>query len=84
MEDATEIGFPSIEFWISIVGYYWDASSYAGIRQFHEAKGFNPDSQDVARHLGHELYQLSNAIDVPLAYSEFTVSKRINSLRLMK
>ncbi|KAJ7755486.1 hypothetical protein B0H16DRAFT_715739 [Mycena metata] len=37
----------------------WDASVYAGLRKFHRAKGFDPDSQDVARHLGYPLYQVS-------------------------
>ncbi|KAJ6462970.1 hypothetical protein C8R45DRAFT_1220440 [Mycena sanguinolenta] len=57
-EDAANLGFPSV-LSTNILGFSWDASVYAGLRQFHKAKGFDPDSQDVARHLGHELYQVS-------------------------
>ncbi|KAJ6462951.1 hypothetical protein C8R45DRAFT_783591, partial [Mycena sanguinolenta] len=58
-EDAVNLGFPSFVLSIVIHGRSWDASVYAGIRQFHQAKGFNPDSQDVARHLGYPLWQFS-------------------------
>ncbi|KAJ7906966.1 hypothetical protein B0H13DRAFT_2332925 [Mycena leptocephala] len=34
------------------------ADVYAGLRQFHRAKGFDPDSQDVA---GYPIYQLHRA-----------------------
>jgi hypothetical protein len=37
------------------------ADVYAGLRQFHRAKGFDPDSQDVACHLGYPIYQLHRA-----------------------
>ncbi|KAJ7917064.1 hypothetical protein B0H13DRAFT_1524924, partial [Mycena leptocephala] len=56
--EATELGFPSIELDTAIFADSWDASVYAALRQFHRAKGFDPDSQDVARHLGYPLYQL--------------------------
>ncbi|KAJ7679303.1 hypothetical protein DFH06DRAFT_1166274 [Mycena polygramma] len=67
-EDATKLGFPSLELCTSVTVYSWDASIYAGLRQFHRAKGFDPDSQDVARHLGHSLYQLVGAVDTPFAH----------------
>ncbi|KAJ6522046.1 hypothetical protein B0H19DRAFT_900630, partial [Mycena capillaripes] len=51
-EEATELGFPSIRLNSTIDGVSWDATVYAGLRRFHKAKGFNPDSQDVARYLG--------------------------------
>ncbi|KAF7340671.1 hypothetical protein MSAN_00128400 [Mycena sanguinolenta] len=35
--------------------------------EFHQAKGFDPDSQDLIRHLGWPLYQLTGGIDVPSA-----------------
>ncbi|KAF7374233.1 hypothetical protein MSAN_00306100 [Mycena sanguinolenta] len=57
-EEAISLGFPSFLLSIRIYGRSWDASVYAGLRQFHTAKGFDPDSQDVARHLGHKLYRL--------------------------
>ncbi|KAF7374206.1 hypothetical protein MSAN_00302700 [Mycena sanguinolenta] len=57
-EDAANLGFPSFQLSTRLHGWSWDASVYAGIRHFHQAKGFDPDSQDVARHLGHPLYQV--------------------------
>ncbi|KAJ6592724.1 hypothetical protein B0H19DRAFT_907060, partial [Mycena capillaripes] len=57
-EDATRLGFPSIQLSWEVWGKSWDASVYAGLRQFHQAQGFDPDRQDVARHLGEPLYQL--------------------------
>ncbi|KAJ7508822.1 hypothetical protein B0H11DRAFT_1356833 [Mycena galericulata] len=38
----------------------WDERLYAGLSQFHAAKGFDPYSQDIARHLGCPLYKLSS------------------------
>ncbi|KAJ6527630.1 hypothetical protein DFH09DRAFT_1186593 [Mycena vulgaris] len=67
-EEATRLGFPSIQLETTIYGRFWDASVYAGLRQFHRAKGFDPDSQDVARHLRYPFYQLSHEIDVPFAH----------------
>lgn len=59
LREATRLGFPHLQFTTDVVGRFWDSSVYAGLRRFHQRKGFNPDSQDVARHLGHPLYQLS-------------------------
>ncbi|KAJ6545281.1 hypothetical protein B0H19DRAFT_909682, partial [Mycena capillaripes] len=60
MEDAAQLGFPSINLSLEIQGTFWDASVYAGLRQFYQAKGFNPENQDVARYLGLPLYQCIN------------------------
>ncbi|KAJ7874279.1 hypothetical protein B0H13DRAFT_1633173, partial [Mycena leptocephala] len=76
-EDAIELGFPSILLSTKIWGFSWDASVYAGLRHFHQAKGFVRDSQDVARHLGERLYQLSNEMDAPFAHGEFTSPHQI-------
>ncbi|KAJ6552857.1 hypothetical protein B0H19DRAFT_1263297 [Mycena capillaripes] len=62
-EEAAELGFPPIQLTAEIYMYCWDESVYTGVRQFHRAKGFNPDSQDVAQHLGHKLFQLSSEVD---------------------
>ncbi|KAF7337136.1 hypothetical protein MVEN_02151600 [Mycena venus] len=67
-EEATRLGFPTIQLNTEIYGEYWDDSVYIGLRQFHQGKGFDPNSQDVARHLGYPLYQLSNEIEVPFAH----------------
>ncbi|KAJ7928201.1 hypothetical protein B0H13DRAFT_2311740 [Mycena leptocephala] len=58
-EHATQLGFASIQLQVTIEGNYWDANVYAGIRQFHQAKGFDPDSWDVAWHLAYPLFRLS-------------------------
>ncbi|KAF7340615.1 hypothetical protein MSAN_02133200 [Mycena sanguinolenta] len=67
-EHVTQLGFPPFELTASAFGTSWSASVYEGLRQFHQAKGFDPYSQDVARHLGHQLYQLSSQRDAQFAY----------------
>ncbi|KAF7340619.1 hypothetical protein MSAN_02133600 [Mycena sanguinolenta] len=68
-EEATQLRFPTFKLIAEACGYSWDASVYDGLRQFHEAKGFDPYSQDVARHLGHPFYRLSSERDaLPWAY----------------
>ncbi|KAF8173018.1 hypothetical protein K438DRAFT_1512179, partial [Mycena galopus ATCC 62051] len=47
-ERARNFGFPDIELRTEALGMSWDLSVYPGIRHFHEAKGFDPYSQDVA------------------------------------
>jgi hypothetical protein len=44
---------------MDIRGTSWQTSAYAGLRKFYQGKGFNPNSQDVARHLGEPLYQVT-------------------------
>jgi hypothetical protein len=58
-EDARTLGFPDINSWIEVQGVFWYSSVYTGIHQFHEAKGFDPDSQDMAMHLGYPLFQIA-------------------------
>ncbi|KAJ7729178.1 hypothetical protein B0H16DRAFT_1275124, partial [Mycena metata] len=58
VEEATALGFPSLLLSTTVSGFSWDASVYSGLRQFHAVKGFDPDSQDVARHLGYPFYEL--------------------------
>ncbi|KAJ7679381.1 hypothetical protein DFH06DRAFT_509690 [Mycena polygramma] len=67
-DEAMTLGLPAINLSTTVQLYAWDAAVYTGIRRFHEAKGFDPDSQDAARHLGHPLYQLSGEIDGPFAH----------------
>jgi hypothetical protein len=77
MEDATALGFPSLSLSTKIWGFSWDESVYAGLRQFHEAKGFDPDSQDVARHLGQPLYCLTTEIDFLFAHGKSAIDGKI-------
>jgi len=69
-EEAQRLGFPSTTFATQIHGFSWHASIYAGLRQFHQGKGFDPDSQDVARRLGYSLYQLTEEPELPFAHVE--------------
>ncbi|KAF7377123.1 hypothetical protein MSAN_00131300 [Mycena sanguinolenta] len=66
-EEASQLGFPALRLTATVTGDFWDAGVYEGLRQFHYAKGFDPDSQDLARNRGWPLYQLSSDIDAPSA-----------------
>ncbi|KAJ7713335.1 hypothetical protein B0H16DRAFT_544873 [Mycena metata] len=69
-KDATHLGFPPCQLTTKVSGWSWDDSVYAGLRQFHQGKGFDPDSQDVALHLGHPLYQVSSGRDPLFAHCD--------------
>ncbi|KAF7359844.1 hypothetical protein MVEN_00709800 [Mycena venus] len=57
-EEAEQRGFPGIQFSIDMaMGHCFDERVYTGIRQFHKAKGYDPDRQDLARELGYPLFQ---------------------------
>jgi hypothetical protein len=54
------------------VGFWsWNSGVYKGLRQFHKAKGFDPDSQELARHLGHSLFKLTDPL-IPFSAVPFT------------
>jgi hypothetical protein len=74
VEETAELGFPSI--WTQTFTHadIWNTDVYAVLRQFHQAKGFDPDSQDVARHLGYPLYQLPSAVDPLFAHGKSSPS----------
>ncbi|KAJ7710245.1 hypothetical protein B0H16DRAFT_644080 [Mycena metata] len=67
-EETARLGFPPFQVGTEVVGKSWDASVYAGLHQFHQGKGFDPDSQDVARYLGHPLYELCGDVSSPFAH----------------
>ncbi|KAJ6549637.1 hypothetical protein B0H10DRAFT_2128347 [Mycena sp. CBHHK59/15] len=56
-EEAENLGFPPLELTMEVHGLSWPEMTYSALCQFHQAKGFDPASQDVARHLGYPLYQ---------------------------
>ncbi|KAF7335482.1 hypothetical protein MVEN_02201700 [Mycena venus] len=68
--DATALGFPSFEASLSLMAYSWDSTIYTALRQFHQRKGFDPDSQQVSPHLGYPLYQLPCRTDAPLTQAD--------------
>ncbi|KAJ7223428.1 hypothetical protein GGX14DRAFT_658107 [Mycena pura] len=69
-EDAKDLGFPAIKLKMTAWGHSFNGSVYDGLREFHQAKGFNPDSQDVARHLGCPLCELAPGVDPQFAFSK--------------
>ncbi|KAJ7702525.1 hypothetical protein B0H14DRAFT_3903939 [Mycena olivaceomarginata] len=69
-KEAKNEGFPDIEFRMSAFGGSWDDSAFTGIRQFHEAKGFDPYSQDVAIALEYPLFEVSCNQDDLLTHLE--------------
>ncbi|KAJ7467694.1 hypothetical protein FB451DRAFT_1259136 [Mycena latifolia] len=72
--DAERLGFPSVSLSMQIEGSAWNQSVYTGLRDFYRSKGFDPNSQDVARHLKQPLYQLSEALSVSFAHIDGEVS----------
>ncbi|KAF7328407.1 hypothetical protein MVEN_02556400 [Mycena venus] len=54
---ATMLGFPSVEFKMKVWTRTWDENVYVGLQQFHRGKGFDPNTRDVARHMGIVLYE---------------------------
>ncbi|KAJ6602064.1 hypothetical protein DFH09DRAFT_879640, partial [Mycena vulgaris] len=62
-EEGQQAGFPAVELKMLALGRRWEDSVYAGLHQFHAGKGFDPDSQEVARHLGYPLFELSSELD---------------------
>jgi hypothetical protein len=67
---AEDLGFPAIQVEMYAHVQSWDVSIYDGICQFHEAKGFNPFSQEVAIELGSPLLQVSCDRDALLVQSK--------------
>ncbi|KAJ7079672.1 hypothetical protein C8R44DRAFT_689041 [Mycena epipterygia] len=61
-EEASRLGFPSLDFKMKVCMRSCNQTVYAVLSQFHAGKGFDPNSQDLARHLGHPLYELSSAL----------------------
>ncbi|KAJ7913898.1 hypothetical protein B0H13DRAFT_460437 [Mycena leptocephala] len=67
-EEAWNCGFPNLEFRMKVLGRSWENAVYAGLRQFHEAKGFDPYSQEVALELGYPLFRVSCEPNAVLAH----------------
>jgi hypothetical protein len=71
---AGDLGFPAIQSQMWVTGDSWDASVYEGIHRFHEAKDFDPYSQEVAIELGFPPLQVSCDRETLLAHSKFGAS----------
>ncbi|KAJ6576935.1 hypothetical protein DFH09DRAFT_1310959 [Mycena vulgaris] len=63
-EEADELGFPRLECKMNVWVCSWDESVYNGLRKFHEGKGYDPYSQDVARDRGYSLYEVASELEL--------------------
>ncbi|KAJ7231481.1 hypothetical protein C8J57DRAFT_963190, partial [Mycena rebaudengoi] len=63
-EEAERPGFPSFTVHMAVGAQSWDDLVYAGIREFHQAKGFDPYSQDVVWELGYPLFEVCGKTDI--------------------
>ncbi|KAJ7079673.1 hypothetical protein C8R44DRAFT_90946 [Mycena epipterygia] len=68
-EEAFRLGFPSLMLEVYVTGKSWHETVYAALNRFHTGKGFDVDSQDISRHLGHPLYALSCSSNIDVAHS---------------
>ncbi|KAJ7624477.1 hypothetical protein FB45DRAFT_713744, partial [Roridomyces roridus] len=57
-ETAQSLGFPVVEQESHAEGRRWNRGVYDGLRQFHAAKGFDPGSQDLAKHIACPLMEV--------------------------
>ncbi|KAJ6505015.1 hypothetical protein C8R45DRAFT_791677, partial [Mycena sanguinolenta] len=57
-EEASDLGFPPIGLKTTVGAVSWNDTVYARLRQFHVARGVDPDGQDVARELDYPLFEL--------------------------
>ncbi|KAJ7347932.1 hypothetical protein DFH08DRAFT_155073 [Mycena albidolilacea] len=74
-EDARDLGFPDMKISVEVLGRAWDPDVYVGIRQFQEAKGFDPHTQDAALEAGFPPARVSCERD------DLLVHLRANSTR---
>jgi hypothetical protein len=70
VEEATWAGFPTFRLTTTLFGRSWDTNVYEGLRNFHRGKGFDPDTQDLARYLQYPLYELSSKDNSPFAHGK--------------
>ncbi|KAJ7747870.1 hypothetical protein B0H14DRAFT_445952 [Mycena olivaceomarginata] len=75
-EDARTLGFPIIHIETTIYGLSWDDTVYDKLRLLHRSKGFDPNTQEAARHLGYPLFELCRDAGAPFACGEVTASYR--------
>ncbi|KAJ6490941.1 hypothetical protein C8R45DRAFT_901311 [Mycena sanguinolenta] len=59
-EEAARLGFPSLELSTRIIGLSWDSSVYAGLRQYLQARAFDPDTPAFDRRNNGQLVRFSN------------------------
>ncbi|KAF7340338.1 Reverse transcriptase-RNase H-integrase [Mycena venus] len=59
-EVVEDIGLPTPQFSVEVLGQRWDERTLDMIHEFHTVKGFNPDSQDVATAMGYPLVDIKD------------------------
>jgi hypothetical protein len=70
-KEAINHGFPEFDFGMELLGKSWDSSVYAGLCRFHESKGFDPYTQEVAMELGYSLIVISAKQDVSFIHGKY-------------
>jgi hypothetical protein len=80
LKEAIQLGFPAFQLKTTPYGPSWNASVYEGLRKFHRAKGFNPDTQDLAWHLGHPLFELLAEADSTFAHGKPAIQPKTSPL----
>ncbi|KAJ7095565.1 hypothetical protein C8R44DRAFT_553951, partial [Mycena epipterygia] len=57
-EAASRLGFACLQLEMNVHGRSWHESVYTALSRFHVSKGFDPNGQEIARHLRQPLYEL--------------------------
>ncbi|KAJ7854239.1 hypothetical protein B0H13DRAFT_2081341 [Mycena leptocephala] len=70
-EEVSRLRFPSLKLEMKVHLLSWPESVYEGLSRFHAARGFDPNGQDLARHLGQPLYEISASSRIATASSEY-------------
>ncbi|KAF8152119.1 hypothetical protein K438DRAFT_377381 [Mycena galopus ATCC 62051] len=68
--ESINCGFPVPQLKLRVSVCSWDKVYYDALHRFHLAKGFDPDSQDVAVHFGYPLYQIRSRLEPLFAHVE--------------
>ncbi|KAJ7676713.1 hypothetical protein DFH06DRAFT_1168875 [Mycena polygramma] len=58
-DEASVMGFSDIKFHMAVGGRSWDDNDYAGIRTFHESRGFDAYTQEAAIAMGCPLVEMT-------------------------
>ncbi|KAK7001948.1 hypothetical protein R3P38DRAFT_3367905 [Favolaschia claudopus] len=71
--EALNLGLPQARIDISVTHYFVDDAFLKDVHAFHARKGFDPDRQEIAEHLGLALYCFADSEDpspLPISWPE--------------
>ncbi|KAK7026378.1 hypothetical protein R3P38DRAFT_3530643 [Favolaschia claudopus] len=71
--EALNLGLPQARIDISVAHHFVDDAFLKDLRTFHAREGFDPDSQEIAEHLGLALYCFADSEDpspLPISWPE--------------